>query len=72
MYTCTTSNNENELMSKNPKIKAGQMRINPERRLILEKAALDITIKKGVITSYTDVANFLIDNYVDDAKKDYA
>lgn len=46
------------------------MRINPERRLKLEKAALEITIKTGVITTYTDVANKLIDHYTNEFIKD--
>ena len=57
-------------MIKKPEIKAGQMRINPERRLKLEKAALELTIKTGVITSYTDIANMLVDNYTDELLKD--
>lgn len=57
-------------MNKKPEIKAGQMRINPERRLRLEKAALQITIKTGVITSYTDIANILIDKYTNELIKD--
>ena len=60
----------NMQMAKKPEIKAGQMRIKPERRLNLEKAALEITIKTGVITTYTDVANNLIDKYLDEFVKD--
>jgi len=52
------------------KIKAAQIRINPERKLKLEKAALEITLKKSKITKYTDVVNYLIDNYLNDAVKD--
>jgi len=57
-------------MSKVPTIKAGQVRVNPERKMRLEQAALEITIKTKVVTSYSDVINFLIDNYIEDAKKD--
>lgn len=66
----TTIKKEMCEMAKKPEIKAGQMRINPERRLKLEKAALEITIKTGAITTYTDVANILIDNYTEDAIQD--
>lgn len=54
----------------NIKIKAAQVRINPERRLALEKAALEISQKKGQIVKYTDVINYLIDEYLKDAVKD--
>lgn len=53
-----------------PQIKPGQVRINPERKMKLEQAALEVTIKTKRVTTYTDIVNFLIDNYVEDAKKD--
>ena len=67
----TISKNGNK-MTKKPEVKSGQMRINAERRLKLEKAALEITIKTGKITTYTDVANYLFDHYTEEAKKDFS
>ena len=58
------------MKTKTPTIKPGQVRINPERKMKLEQAALEITIKTKTVTTYSDVVNYLIDNYLDDAKKD--
>lgn len=58
------------MSKKTPQIKAGQVRINPERRMKLEQAALEVTIKTRAVTTYSDMVNYLIDNYLEDAKKD--
>ena len=38
--------------------------------LKIERAALDISIKTGKIVKWTDVVHFMVDNYLEDVKKD--
>lgn len=44
--------------------------INNERYLRIERAAVDITAKTGTITKWSDIVNFLIDEYLTEAKQD--
>ncbi|EBX2068621.1 hypothetical protein DRE43_29195 [Salmonella enterica subsp. enterica serovar Java] len=46
------------------------MRVRKERKLILDKATIEIGYATGVPCKWTDVVNFLIDNYLQDAKND--
>lgn len=44
--------------------------INNDRYLKIERAAVDITAKTGKITKWSDIVNFLIDEYLAEAKQD--
>ncbi|EKF0976959.1 hypothetical protein OX373_004629 [Salmonella enterica] len=44
--------------------------ITAERVMKIERAAVDITAKTGQVKKWTDVINFLIDNYLQEAKQD--
>ena len=44
--------------------------INGERNTRLQKAALEISISKQKIFKMSEVVQYLIDNYLDDAVKD--
>ncbi|MCT8349534.1 hypothetical protein LGZ99_20625 [Photorhabdus temperata] len=44
--------------------------ISNERYLKIERAAVDITAKTGKVTKWSDVVNYLIDTYVNEAKHD--
>lgn len=44
--------------------------ITNERYLRIERAAVDITAKTGKITKWSDIVNYLIDEYLNDAKQD--
>ena len=46
------------------------MRIKAERKMELERIAIEISFKTGQSTRYTDVINYLIDNYKKDAKEE--
>ena len=70
MSTFKQMNRFTKMKNKIPQIKPGQVRVNPERKMKLEQAALEITIKTKTVTSYSDVINYLIDNYLEEAKKD--
>jgi glutamine cyclotransferase len=45
-------------------------RVRQDRAMTLEKAAIEISYKTGQIWKWTDVANMLFENYLDDMKKD--
>jgi len=44
--------------------------ISNERYLRIERAAVDITAKTGKVTKWSDIVNYLIDQYLSDAKHD--
>ena len=46
------------------------VRISSERRYKLEKAAIEIGYETQTITKLADVVNYMIDNYISEAKKD--
>lgn len=46
------------------------VRVNELRRIKLEKGAIEITVTTGQITKISDVVNYLLDNYLQDAIKD--
>jgi len=46
------------------------VRINEIRRMKLEKGAIEITVATNKITKISDVVNYLLDNYLQEAIKD--
>ena len=44
--------------------------ISNERYLRIERAAVDITAKTGKVTKWSEIVNYLIDQYLNDAKQD--
>lgn len=44
--------------------------ISNERYLRIERTAVDITAKTGKVTKWSDIVNYLIDQYLNDAKND--
>ena len=44
--------------------------ISNERYLRIERAAVDITAKTGKVTKWSEIVNYLIDEYLHDAKQD--
>jgi len=50
-------------------MKDTSMRIKAERKMDLERIAIEISVKVGQSVRYTDVINYLIDNYKKDAKE---
>lgn len=56
-------------MSKTTK-KATTLRVNDERKMAMERAAIEISYKTGVSIKWTELANYMFDNMVSEAKKD--
>lgn len=52
------------------KMKRKTITITAERVMKVERTAVDITAKTGEVKRWTDVINFLIDNYLQEAKQD--
>ena len=48
------------------------LRVAEERKMRLERAAIDISYKTGTQVKWTEVANYLFDNMLEEAKKDMA
>jgi len=46
------------------------IRINEDRKIKLERTAVDLTTLTKKIVKMSDVVNYMIDNYLQDAKKD--
>lgn len=46
------------------------IRVNEIRRIKLEKTAIEISYKTGRQVRMSDIVNYLIDNYLIEAKKD--
>ncbi|EEU3019729.1 TPA: hypothetical protein SI676_004611 [Escherichia coli] len=44
--------------------------ITADRVMRIERAAVDLTAKTGKVTKWTDVINYMLDNYLEDAKQD--
>ena len=44
--------------------------VSMDRYLKIERAAVDITAKTGKVTKWSDVVNYLIDEYLNEAKQD--
>lgn len=49
-------------------MKRKSLGVSNERYLKIEKCAVDITSKTGKVTSWSDVVNYMIDNYLNDAQ----
>lgn len=63
---CTYTNTQEGIM----KSKYTSLRVAEERKMALEKAAIEISYKTGVPVKWTEIAMHLFDNYLGDAKKD--
>ncbi|WP_345871011.1 hypothetical protein [Shewanella algae] len=50
--------------------KTTTLRVSEERKMGLERAAIEISYKTGVSIKWTELANYLFDQYTADAKKD--
>jgi hypothetical protein len=50
--------------------KATTLRVNDERKMAMERAAIEISYKTGVSIKWTELANYMFDNMVSEAKKD--
>lgn len=46
------------------------LRVAEERKMKLERAAIDVSYATGKSIKWTDLANYLFDEYLDEAKKD--
>lgn len=46
------------------------LRVSKERKMALERAAIDISYKTGTSIKWTDVANYMFDHMLSDAVKD--
>nr|ELR5130740.1 hypothetical protein [Providencia rettgeri] len=44
--------------------------ISNERYLKIERAAVDITAKTGKVTKWSEIVNYMIDEYLQEAKND--
>ncbi len=47
------------------------MAVTLERKQILQQAVLDIAKKSGEVIKWTDVVNYMIDEYTEEATKDF-
>lgn len=52
------------------KAKRTTMAITAERKIRLERMAIDASQKAGTQIAWTDIVNYLIDNYAKDATED--
>lgn len=52
------------------KEKRTTMGVTLDRKQILQKAVLDIAKKSGTVLKWTDVVNYMIDEYTQEAAKD--
>ena len=46
------------------------LRVSEERKIKLERAAIEVSYATGKQVKWTDVANHLFDEYLNDAKRD--
>lgn len=53
-----------------PPMKRTTVSITEQRRIKLERLAIEATMKTGKTVKWTDIVNHLIDNYAEEAKKD--
>lgn len=52
------------------KPKSKSLRVSEERKMALERAAIEISYKTGVSIKWTELANHLFDKWLNEAKKD--
>lgn len=57
-------------MAKAKERKDTSVAINEDRKMKLERTAVELTTLTNKVTKISDVVNFMIDNYLQDAKKD--
>ncbi|MDH1316660.1 hypothetical protein N5C36_21560 [Shewanella xiamenensis] len=50
--------------------KATTLRVTDERKMAMERAAIEISYKTGISLKWTELANYMFDNLVNEAKKD--
>lgn len=50
--------------------KSTTLRVSEERKMALERAAIEISYKTGVSIKWTELANHLFDKWLSEAKKD--
>lgn len=53
-----------------PPMKRTTVSITEQRRIKLERLAIEATMKTGKTVKWTDIVNHLIDHYAEEAKKD--
>jgi len=75
LYTSVLANRGSSILrygytQKEMVMKDTNMRIKAERKLELERIAIEISFKAGKSIRYTDVINYLIDNFKKDAKEE--
>lgn len=46
------------------------LRVSEEKKIKMERAAIEVSYATGKQVKWTDVANYLFDQYLNDAKKD--
>lgn len=46
------------------------LRVSEERKMKLERAAIEVSYSIGKSVKWTEMANYLFDNMLEDAKKD--
>ncbi len=51
-------------------MKRKNLGVPPETHMKIERIAVEVTAKTGKVTKWTDVVNFMIENYLNDAKQD--
>lgn len=54
----------------NLEMKYTSLRVREDKKMDLERAAIDISHSIGKTVKWTDVANYLFDNHLKDAVKD--
>ncbi|MDV5248558.1 hypothetical protein [Shewanella xiamenensis] len=50
--------------------KSTTLRVSEERKMALERAAIEISYKTGISIKWTELANHLFDKWLNEAKKD--
>jgi len=50
--------------------KSTTLRVTDERKMAMERAAIEISYKTGISLKWTELANYMFDNMVNEAKKD--
>lgn len=50
--------------------KYGSIRVSEERKMMLEKAAIEVSYATGKVVKWSEVAFYLIDEYLKEAVKD--
>lgn len=50
--------------------KYASLRVSEERKMVLEKAAIEVSYATGKVVKWSDVAFFLFDEYLKDAVRD--